>query len=307
MIGAFYIDDIDIYARYGVVITSGGYNDLLCFPALKEPDANDWPEEDGVEVDLDMPVLEAKEVTISFASDHPDFRDFINDMGQPGYRTLRITELDRKWQLRLLSLPTYKDYGRATSFSLRFADDFPDRTAKYPQPSGSGIVLPESEYQIDKTSFSRYGIEVIGGWDDLQKLPTVKKNLTRTFSTSDGQLYDVGKLVYNSKETTLKCCLYASSMAKFWECYTAFFNDLIQPQERSFYWGRTEEQYPCYYKKSSGFNVVSLSNPVAVEFNLTLVFTMFRINETHYILVTENGKRLVTENGLYIDMKYYGS
>lgn len=307
MNGAFYIDGIDIYARYGVVITNGGYNDLLCFPALKEPDFNDWPEEDGIEVDLDKPTLEAKEVAITFASNHPDFRDFLHDIGQPGYHILRITELDKEWRLRLLYQPAHKDYGKATTFSLKFADDFPDRVEKYPQASGSGVTLPVSEYQIDKIPLSRYGIEVIGGWDDLQKLPTVKKNLTRSFATSDGQLYDVGHLVYSSKETTLKCCLYASSMAKFWECYSAFFNDLIQPQERSFYWGRTEEQYPCYYKKSSGFNVISLSNPVAVEFSLTLVFTMFRINETHYILVAENGKRLVTEDGYYIDMKYYGS
>ena len=57
MTETIYIDDIDIYARYGVVITSGGYDGLLAFPALKDPEANDWPEEDGVEVDLSDPKL----------------------------------------------------------------------------------------------------------------------------------------------------------------------------------------------------------------------------------------------------------
>lgn len=303
MTGAFYIDDIDIYTQYGVVITSGGYNDLLCFPALKEPEVNDWPEEDGIEVDLDAPTLEAKEVTISFASNYPDTGDFINMISQPGYHTLRIAELAQEWRLRMLTQTACKDYSRAVTFSLKFADDFPGRSDNYAPASGCGLSLPASEYEIDNVPFSRYGIEVIGGWNDLLKSPTVKQNLTRSFATSDGQVYDVDHVVFNSKETTLKCSLSAVSTARFWECYTAFFNDLIQPGERLLYWDYIGEEYPCYYKKSSGFKVVSL-DPVVIEFNLTLVFTVFRIGETEYLLATEAGELLETEDGEYlIDMK----
>lgn len=303
MIGAFYIDDIDIYARYGVVITSGGYNDLLCFPALKEPDANDWPEEDGVEVDLAAPVLEAKEVTISFACDRVDASDFIYMVSQPGYHTLRITELAKDWRLRLLTQTANKDYNRAVTFSLKFADDFPGRSDDYKAASGSGLILPVSEYEIDDIPFSEYGIEIVGGWDDLLKSPTVKQNLTRSFATSDGQLYDADHIVFNSKETVLKCCLSAVNLAKFWECYTAFFNDLVQPDERRFYWDYTSEEYPCYYKKSSGFKVLSLADRIVVEFNLTLVFTVFRIGETEYVLANELDQILVLDEDTEIDMK----
>lgn len=304
MTGAFYIDGIDIYARYGVVITDGGYNDLLCFPALKEPDANDWPEEDGVEVDLEAPTLEAKEVTISFACNYPDAGDFIFMISQPGYHTLRITELTREWRLRLLTQTACKDYSRAVTFSLKFADDFPGRSENYASASGGGLMLPVSEYEIDSVPLSQYGIEVIGGWDDLLKSPTVKQNLTRSFATSDGQLYDADHVVFNSKETTLKCSLSAVSTEKLWECYTAFFNDLIQPGERQLYWDYVGEEYPCYYKKSSGFKVVSLRDPVVLEFNLTLVFTVFRIGETEYLLATEDGELIETEDSEYlIDMK----
>ena len=307
MIGAFYIDDIDIYARYGVVITSGGYNDLLRFPALKEPDKNDWPEEDGIEVDLSSPTLEAKEVTVSFASNRPDTGDFIYLVSQPGYHTLRITELGKEWRLRLLTQTACKDYTSAVSFSLKFADDFPSRSDDYLPASGSGMTLPVSEYKIDNIPLSLYGIEIIGGWDDLLKSPTVKQNLTRSFATSDGKFYDADFVVFNSKETTLKCCLSAVSMAKFWECYTAFFNDLVKPDERSLYWEYVGEEYPCYYKQSSGFRVVSLSGPVVVEFSLTLVFTVFRIGETEYLLASEDGEMIETEDGEYlIDMNYGG-
>ena len=93
-------------------------------------------------------------------------------------------------------------------------------------------------------------------------------------------------------------------MSEFWKCYTAFFNDLIQPGERRLYWDYTGEEYPCYYKKSSGFNVASFCDPVVMEFNLTLVFTVFRIGETEYLLSTETGELLETEDGEYlIDMK----
>lgn len=304
MKGAFYIDGIDIYARFGVVITSGGYNDLLCFPALKDPDANDWPDEDGIEVDLSAPVLDAKEVTVSFATDRLDAGDFIYFISQPGYHILRITELAHEWRLRLLTQTACKDYNRAVTFSLKFADDFPERLATYAPASGGGLKLPVSEYELDGVPFSRYGIEVTGGWDDLLKSPTVKQNLTRAFSTSDGQMYDADLVVFNSKETTLKCCLSAVSMAKFWECYTAFFDDLIKPDERRLYWEYVGEEYPCYYKQSSGFRMVSISGPVVVEFSLTLVFTVFRVNETEYLLASEAGELIETEDGFLIDLKY---
>lgn len=139
MIGAFYIDDIDIYAGYGVAITEEGYDDLLAFPALKDPDYNDWPEEDGVEVDLENPRLEAKEVTVHFASDRGNAGDLIFLLSKPGYHTLRITQLGRSWRLRLLTQSSCRDYSRAVAFSLKFADDFPVRAGSYPPAAGLGL------------------------------------------------------------------------------------------------------------------------------------------------------------------------
>lgn len=41
MKAACYIDGIDIYQKFGVVISWGGYGELLTFPPLKTPPAND--------------------------------------------------------------------------------------------------------------------------------------------------------------------------------------------------------------------------------------------------------------------------
>ena len=56
-----YIDDLNVLGRFGCRVTRGGYNDLLAFPAMKEPEKNDWPEEDGIEVDLSDPKLQPRE------------------------------------------------------------------------------------------------------------------------------------------------------------------------------------------------------------------------------------------------------
>ena len=51
MKGDVYIDGIDIFSAYGANITDG-LESLFLFPAIKEPESNDWPEEDGVEVEI---------------------------------------------------------------------------------------------------------------------------------------------------------------------------------------------------------------------------------------------------------------
>ena len=66
MTGEFFIDNTNIFTAFGVCVKEGGYDELLAFPALVEPDKNVWPEEDGIEVDLSAPVLSGKELAISF-------------------------------------------------------------------------------------------------------------------------------------------------------------------------------------------------------------------------------------------------
>lgn len=300
-----YIDGVSTWDRFGVWVTKGGYSDLLTFPALVDPDKNDWPEEDGIEVDLSDPRLQPKEITISFLASNPsvDVSDFIVFISTPGYHTLRVPILNREWNLRLSTHTANKVYQNACDFSLKFVEDVPICPANISLPD-PGLIIRNSSYELDGISFADYGVVVDIAKDELLKSPTVKKNLTRKVCTQDGQLYDVNHLVFSSKEVTFKCHFKAASIDKFWQCYDAFFNALIQPGERQLYWDYTGEEYSCYYKKSSGFKVVSLRNPVVIEFNLTLVFTVFRIGETEYLLASEAGELIETEDSEYlIDMK----
>lgn len=299
-----YIDNISTWNRFGVWVTKGGYNDLLTFPALVDPEKNDWPEEDGIEVDLSDPKLAAKEITITFLASNPNINaaDFIAYVSTSGYHTLRVPVLQREWTLRLSTHTANKVYPAACEFSLNFIVDDPVRPSSVALPD-PGLYVRDSGYELDGVSFADYGVVVDIARDNLLKAPTVKQNLTRKISTFDGQIYDVEHLVFDSKEVTFKCHLSAVSMNAFWRCYDAFFGALIQPKERQLYVDSICETYPCFYKKSSGFKVLTLRGPVIVEFSLTLVFTVFRIGETEYLLASESGNWIITEDGKLIDMR----
>lgn len=298
-----YIDGISTWSRFGVWVTRGGYGDLLAFPALVDPDTNDWPEEDGVEVDLSEPRLQVKEIAISFMANNPgkDAADFIAYLSAPGYHTLRVPSLQRDWRLRLAKHPANKVHATASEFSLQFVVDKPVRpSVALPDP---GLYVRDCGYELDGVSFADYGVVVDAARDSLLKAPAAKQNLARKVSTADGQLYDADHLVFESKEVVFKCHFNAVSIPAFWACYDAFFGALIQPEERFLYWDYASEEYPCYYKKSSGFKVLSLSGPVVIEFSLTLVFTVFRVNETEYVLANELGQILVLDEDIEIDMQ----
>lgn len=295
------VDGIDIYQRYGAKVTRNGYNDLLTFPQLVTPDSTSWPEEDGVEVDLLDPKLDVKEVSISFVAD--DANGLINFLCQPGYRTWSVG-FGREWRLRISTQSNNQLIDTTSIFTLKFIDDFPIRAEEYVSGPGCGVIIPRCDYEIDGISLRDYGIIVKKGTrDDVLKSSAVKQNLSQKIQTKDGQFYDVDQVVFEAKDVTFNLYMCADNIDRFWQCYDAFFNDLIKPEERSLYVEYTGEEYPCYYKKISNFKILSLSDKVIVEFDLTLVFTSFRINETEYLLASEAGEFIETEDGELIDMK----
>ena len=308
MRGELYIDGKDAYTDFGVWITEGGYDGLLPFPELVEPDRNDWPDEDGIEPDLEKPTLKTRELNITFVRsvDGRSAGALIEHLSKSGYHLFRIPSLGREWSLRLIQSPAYEDWDTLEAFTIRFAEDRPVRPSSVAIPEGGGRYVPLSEYELDGVSLERYGVMVTEGRDEIMRSPTVKTNLSRTVLDVDGRIYDTENVVFNSKEVTLKCCLIADSTAVFWCCYDALFHALVQPGERSLYVDYNIEEYPCYYKRTSGWKLESLRGRVVVTFNLTLEFTVFRLGGTDYLLATEDGDLIVTEDGeYYIDLGTY--
>ena len=302
MRGELYIAGKDAYTDFGVWITEGGYDGLLPFPEMVEPDRNDWPDEDGIEPDLEKPTLNPRELIITFVRsvEGRSAGALVEHLSKPGYHAFRIPSLGREWSLRLIQSPAYEDWDTLEAFTLRFAEDQPVRPSFMAIPEGGGWYVPLSEYELDGVPLDRYGVMVTEGRAEIMRSPTVKTNLSRTVLDVDGRIYDAGK------EVTLKCCLIAGSMTAFWNCYDALLHALIQPGERSLYEDSNVEEYPCYYKRTSGWRLESLRGRVVVTFSLALEFTVFRLGGTDYLLATEDGDLIVTEDGeYYIDLNIY--
>jgi hypothetical protein len=298
-----YIDGVSAWNVFGVHILRRGYGDLLLFPAMKTPDSNDWPEENGQEVDLSAPRLEAKEVSIPFLAGKRgrEWNDFVDFISTPGYRILYIPSLGREWNVRLTGQPAHRTYPVAAAFTLRFAQDIPLRAEATADPH---LLVRKSLYEIDGVPLDRYGIVVESARDSLLKSSVAKKSLSREIKTVEGQIYDAGSLVFESKEVAFTCFFKTASMEKFWSCYDAFFYALTLPGERELYVDYTGETYPCYYKSTSAWTLHPAGDFILVEFTLTMVFSVFRVEKTQYILATEKGEWIITEDGEYaIDLE----
>lgn len=300
-----FIDKEEVFTRFGVSLGAGAFDELLAFPALKEPAKNNWPEEEGIEVDLETPCLQPKEVSLSFLREGPESAadSFIAFVGRPGYRTFRIPALQKEWRLRLLSQSTLQlNDAQAAAFTLKLADDFPYRPVGG-AAAGGGLGLPVSDFTLDGVSLERYGLVVESGRDECLRSASVKQGLTRQFAGSDGVLYDTGQVVFDSKEVTLRCCLAAVSMERFWACYDAFFHALVQPGERLLRFEPEGRAYACYYKQTSGFRLLSSDGPVVAGFSLALVFTALQTRSgVTYLLAAEDGAAVATEDNCLVDV-----
>lgn len=302
MNGKLYIDGNDAYLQFGVYVISGGWNELLALPPLKTVKSNDWQEEDGIEADLEAPVLNTRELTMKFAISgaFSHYYDFLALLGDGAYHTFRCEEIGRTFRLRLVShsnLDTAKILG---FLSVKFADDFPLLDYTYAAPTGGGVPVVE-DYCVDDIPLTDYGVRVLqGSLDEVMKGGTVKQAMLRNIASQGGAQYDsAGAVHYKSKDVKLTCLLRADSLSEMWRNYLALLHDLTQPEERLLFVAALEAEFPFYYKSCS----VKDFSPVGrvwLEFTLTVVFTgCFRLDEDDMILATEDGIAVYTEDDEY--------
>lgn len=321
MIGHIYIDNKDAYTSYGIVSIKGNLGNLVTYPPLKELVKNDWPEEDGQEVDLSVPALNTLNVNLSFAIKGNmlifDFVDMLSDMA---YHDFNFPQLGRTFRLRLSSQSSYEIYEGLETAKFTFANDFPRPDDYiYLEPVNS-IPMPKG-YEIDDRDLTDYGVMLLKGSNaEILKSPAVKKNLLQDFKNQDGAIYDGEYVKFQTKDVNLKCLMRAPDIETFWRNRDALLHDLTKlsaktddegyeysDAERIFYCDEWSESYPCYYKSCKTDSFIP-NNGVWWEFTLTLVFTCFRLEGTEYLLSAEDGRFIITEDGEnYIDLKDYAN
>ena len=273
MVRNIFIDGTDCRAAFGVWVLKGGYGDLFSFPAMKDPDTNDWAEYNGEECDLSAPKLDVYNINIDFVASgtEQDTGGFIAMLAAPGRRKMDFPSLGRSFDLRLSDNVDYKTYSSLNVFRLNFVLDEPSKDSLFAWTS-PGVSLPESAYTLDGVNFAHYGIFVESGRDSLLRPAALKQQMTRNISTLNGHIYDADFVRFRAKDVTLKCCLKASEMLRLWSCRDAFFAALVQPEWRTLtYKGKT---FQCRYVSSQNFRlVVFRAGLCMIEFEVT-----FRVN-----------------------------
>lgn len=312
MKGQLLIDGIDAFESFSLTVLKGSYNTLVAFPATKEPEKNDWPEEDGQEFDLTSPSLDSGEVSLEFAfRDDLGFGGLIALLSDMSYHDFDFLLLGRTYRLRLSTQSSYTIYPLFEVVKITFANDFPrDADYVYKEPVNDFPLL--KGYEIDNKDFSDYGVAILKGSNaEILKSPAVKKNLLQSFKRQDGAIYDGEVVKFQTKEVALKCLMRTKDIEVFWRNRDALLHDLTRlsaktdeegyeysDAERIFYCEEFFEYYPCYYKSCQTSNF-RMNNGVFWEFTLKLVFTGFRAKETDYMLAAEEGSLIVTEDGEY--------
>lgn len=306
MTGRFYIDGIDAYAEFGVFVADTGLVNLLQYPPLKKVDSNDWPEEDGEEFDLSSPALDTRSFQMKFAS-HKMNRvgAFIAVMSDKGYHDLEFPAIGQSYRLRLVSQQAMTVYSRGDAFTLQFADDFPLRSYTYVAPESA--MNRQCGYEIDGIDLGKYDVAILeGSLAEVLKSPAVKQNLLQNFQRTSGATYDGEIVRFKTKEVKLKCAMRARTFDAFWRNYKALLHDLTRPNERLLYVDATGYEYPCYYKSCSSGKFVPVFGNIWWVFELTLVFTSFRVGAEEYLLASEDDMLIVTEDGTSaIDLSIY--
>lgn len=297
------IDSKDVYSHYGVFVSEGGYDDLVCYAPLKNVQSNNWQEEDGEEFDLSAPVLDSRELSIKFAAHGSTYNvaAFLELFSDKSYHLVEFKEIGRTYKLRLVSQPNLELYERLGFFSLRFANDFPLNGYEYKAPSSD--IIPIQGYALDDVDFSKYGVRILqGALDEIKKSPNVKKNLLRNINTQSGVIYDGAVVTFETKDVKLNCLMRANTLTEFWQNYDALLFNLTSPNERKLYVDETGCEYPCYYKSCSVSEFYP-TGKVWFSFSLTLVFTSFRVGADEYLLASEDTYWMFTEDDYMIDLE----
>lgn len=268
-----YIGGEDVWGVCYACVAFGGFNELIAFPPLKTPPANDWYEERGFDPDLSDPVLDTREVTLRFsATDEEDYACTLGKLNS--VVEVRAPSIGRSWSLRFIA-PT--DSAHSSTFGLKFADDTPMQGYTYQPPNAEkerewilstsrrdDFVITESP----KRSFVDYGARVLGDVvDEMERRNEVKTGLLRKFSTKPGAFYDKAALFCEKGgDRQVQLLMRADTLAELWRNYDALLFDLIRPGARRY------KDAPFYYSSCRVDHFIPDEPRPWLQFTLTLTF-----------------------------------
>lgn len=285
-----FIDGHDAFTEYGIFVEQGGYNQVIQFPAFKTLDTTEWPDDDGIEVDLESPQLNTRTLSIQFCIVNIRYaEDLFDELSIGAYHTFEFKDLKRTYRLRMTQNGSFKSKIKLGKLTLTFADDFPVI------PSGEYYPLGKSDirqigYEVDGIDMSQFGAYVLDGTDEsIRKAASVRENLKISTKDIAGVIYDNSTVKFKTKDVTLKCLINCTGIDEFWRRYDALFAVLLDADERRFYYSALGNEYQCYYKSMSvsKFDILR-NNRVWCEFSVVLTIIDYRPVGQYMVLAHEN-------------------
>lgn len=321
------MDGVDVYATYGAFVVQDGYKGLVQWPALKEPDSNDWAEEDGIEVDLSAPVLDSKEVRLEMAFLGDDgYHGFVEALLLTTWHDFDFREIGRACWLRLVSQSGLSRVQGLSKCTFRFSDDEPLRGYTYQPPRLSDVLRIEFElstgnlyevtgtrepvpgqYAVDGRDLAEYGARVLkGALPTVTALPEVKGALEIESRYLPGTSYDGGGIVrLSDRSITLPLLMRAETLGGLWRNYDALLYDLVRPGEHrlSFRGESHGIEHLVYYESCSVDRFYATD--IWLEFRIGLHVTNWGRPFGIAGIALEDGRDLALEDGRRIIMESY--
>lgn len=276
MTGKFRVDTIES-STYGIIISEGSYENILQFPSLKKPDINNWDEEDGIEVNLNNPVVENKEISITFVSTSYVNIDNILYLFKTGaYHTFYFYDINMTKSLRFVRYDKRKgEYNKITEATLVFSEDNPEIINATPSSTLSSMY----DNSIDNNLLSNYGVLILeGSYDELIQNPNPKKKLIIESETISGLSYPDNIVKNDAKDIKLNCLMLASTIEECKDNMNALLYLLTRPGLRTLYSFDIGTDNSFYYK-SMQINKFTTYQRVKIwcEFSLNICLTNYQI------------------------------
>lgn len=285
MAAQVYIDGIDVLATYGAYPLD--YGGLLAWPSLKEVKVIDWPDEDGVEVELSHPVVQSYTVGLPMAI-RGDLEAFLSFVYAKPTREYIFPEIGLTRHLRLVGcgdIDTIRSLGTAT---LTLSVDQPGAYSDTPYTE---LAIPAGRLFIDDLDVAAYGCTPLDGTSAaLRAYANTKEALCVDVSDVSGVLYDNEAAVrIKNRQFTLPFLIRAKDTEEFWRNYMALFGHLTQSGKRVISDG--DVLVECYY---SGMAVDVFSPPRYVG---DVVWHKFQVTMSTtapaYLLISEKGENVI--------------
>lgn len=138
----YYLDGVDLWTNFGLTIAKGSLDDFLKLPKRKGSIEHNWPDEDGLDVDLSRNFYEARDINIKFyiisdteAAFWTQYNGFMTLLKKPGLRRFNVVVFGLNYNLFYQDctvwdkLTPFRQTGKLfSSFTVRFTEANPNTT-----------------------------------------------------------------------------------------------------------------------------------------------------------------------------------